>query len=471
MANTSSGKPATTNPGLSLAQFLIFLTLIGGLGLAVRVVDLAGAPPGLHFDQAANGLLGLDILGGRHPVFFSSYTGREALFMYLIAALVKLLGPSAVAIRLAGALAGAATVVALGLLGAELWGRRTGLLAAAFLAGLYWHIHISRLGERTILVPLLDVLALWALWKGFGGGDRRQETGDRGTGGRPALLKRGIWAAIGGGLIGLQLYTYPSSRFFVAVVGAAAAIGALTWPFQWRAKPRSLASAREPRAPFPLLSSVFCLLYSSLFATFAGVLVAVPLALHFVHVPGDFLGRADQVAIWTRATTPAAMLTLLENSALRTLAMFLFSGDLDWKYNLAGRPVFDPLSGAFFLLGLAAALWRIARPAERLCLIWLVGMLLPGFLSVDAPQFMRTLGAAPPAVLLAARGLSLAADWLGRRRLPLRALAPVLLAWPAVAGGIATYQYFAVWAPSAPAYYALEGDVTDAVGIIRSQAP
>ena len=446
MATTSPDKSTTTDSALSRPRFLIVLALIGALGLVVRVVDLTGAPPGLHFDQAANGLLGLEILAGQHPVFFSSYTGREALFMYVIAALVKVLGPNVVALRLAGALAGAATVVALGLLGAEIGSRRVGLLAAAFLAGLYWHIHISRLGERTILVPLLDVLALWALWQAF----RSEEPGSD-TGRRTAPV-RFAWAIVGGGLVGLQLYTYPSSRFFVGVVGLAAAIGVLGW---------FVGERRQVRVS----TGLFCL------ALVAGLLATVPLALHFWHVPDDFLGRADQVAIWTRASTPAAALPILENSVVRTLAMFLFSGDADWKYNLAGRPVFDPLSGAFFLLGLAAAFWRIRRPAERLCLIWLVGMLAPGFLSVDAPQFMRTLGAAPPAALLAGRGVALAVDWLRRRPIPLRLLAPVLLAWPAVAGGIATYQYFTVWAPSAPAYYALEGDVTDAVAIVQSQAP
>jgi len=462
MTKKSSGSVTTTDT-LSLRLFLGLLAIIGALALAVRVVDLVNVPPGLHFDQAANGLLGMEILAGRRPVFFSSYTGREALFMYLIAALDRIFGPGVVALRLAGALSGTVTVVALGFLGAELWGRRTGLLAAAFLAGLYWHIHISRLGERTILVPTLDVLALWALWRGFGGESRSQKPEARMEGardGRPEVSHVGgrvdswriLWVIVGGGLVGLQLYTYPSSRFFLPVVGLAAGIGALEW------------LGREKRVEWGQVGR-FSL------AVTAGVLVTVPLGLHFLHVPGDFLGRADQVAIWTRASTPAAALAALENSVVRTLGMFLFSGDADWKYNLAGRPVFDPLSGAFFVVGVLAAFWRARRSAERLTLIWLVGMLVPGFLSVDAPQFMRTLGAAPPAVLLAARGLALTSDWLGKRAAPGRALAPALLAWPILAGGIATYQYFAVWAPSAPAYYALEGDVTDAVTIIQSQAP
>src|SRR5579885_1430526 len=79
------------------------IVAIGTLALLVRTIDLGSIPPGLHFDQAANGLLGLEILSSHaHPVFFSSYTGREALFFYLIAGLEAILGPNVIAIRLAG---------------------------------------------------------------------------------------------------------------------------------------------------------------------------------------------------------------------------------------------------------------------------------------------------------------------------------------------------------------------------------
>src|SRR5262249_53123415 len=121
--------------------------------------------------------------------------------------------------------------------------------------------------------------------------------------------------------------------------------------------------------------------------------------------------------------------------------MFVLCGDADWKYNLANRPVFDPLSAALFLVGLGVALWRRGR-ADRAALIWWLGMLLPGFLSVAAPQFMRTLGAAPAAVLFAALGLDVVAVWI-RRWASFAAIA-ALWAWPVLAGGLGVYQYFAV---------------------------
>jgi 4-amino-4-deoxy-L-arabinose transferase-like glycosyltransferase len=411
---------------LSTPIFLLLVGAIGLAGLALRVVDLGTIPPGLHFDQAANGLLGLEILGGARPVFFPSYTGREPLFMYLIAGLSALIGPGVVALRLAGALSGVGAVVGLAFLGSVLFSRRVGLAASAFLSGLSWHLHISRLGERTIMVPLLDILALLALWLGF----RRRSV---------------PLAALGGALVGLQLYTYPSSRFFILALITIALIELVVG--LWR---RTM-----------LLGVV---------ATLAALLVALPLAGYFASHPAEFLGRADQVAIWNTGRAGPSAVAALVQSARQTLGMFFILGDQDWKYNLGGQPVFDPVTAALFLVGIGVALWRWRGRAERACLIWGVWLLVPGFLSIDAPQFMRTLGAAPAAVLLAALGLDRVVGWVARVS-ALRRVAPLLWGWPLVAGGISAYHYFGVWAPSPLAYLALEGDVTAASQVIRDRSP
>jgi 4-amino-4-deoxy-L-arabinose transferase-like glycosyltransferase len=496
--------------------YVALIVAIGIVGLALRVVDLETVPPGLHFDQAANGLLSLEILSGRHPIFFPSYAGREALFMYVIAGLSALLGPGILALRLAGALCGAATVVGLAFLGTAQFDRRVGVAASAMLAGLYWHLHVSRLGERTIMVPLLDVLALLALWQSF----RR----------RSLLL-----IILGGGLVGLQLYTYPSSRFFVValVLIGLSELGlmgirrlttssgfsrptsgdALTLTLSQKERESRAGSTRRAgrflpkaeadwtparpdarsnssslwervrvRASFGHASdagerdqsaeatlSPALLLGYALAALAAAMLVALPLVLYVLRDPSAFLNRPDEVAVWS--ARGADWVPALADSVRRTVGMFFVAGDHDWKYNLAGQSVFDPLSAGFFLLGIAGAIWQWRESASRVALIWLICMLVPGFITIDAPQFMRTLGAAPAAALLAARGLAAGIDWLSRRSITWRRLATVLWGWPLIAGGLATYRYFGVWAPSPAAYLALEGDVTEAAQVIRAQSP
>ena len=62
----------------AVAGALALLTLVA---VGLRVWRLGQVPAGLHFDEAANGLLIQDhIFRGETPVFFSAYAGREALF-------------------------------------------------------------------------------------------------------------------------------------------------------------------------------------------------------------------------------------------------------------------------------------------------------------------------------------------------------------------------------------------------------
>jgi hypothetical protein len=69
----SSEKPRSRSfSELTTPVYLALVAAIGMVGLVIRVVDLGTIPPGLHFDQAANGLLSLEILTGRHPIFFQA---------------------------------------------------------------------------------------------------------------------------------------------------------------------------------------------------------------------------------------------------------------------------------------------------------------------------------------------------------------------------------------------------------------
>ncbi|MCX7682806.1 MAG: hypothetical protein N2508_12730, partial [Anaerolineae bacterium] len=70
-------------------------------------------PLGLHYDEAANGILAGEIaFKGKTPIFISSYTGKEVLFFYWAALWTRLLGAMPLALRLGGATVGILTVAA-----------------------------------------------------------------------------------------------------------------------------------------------------------------------------------------------------------------------------------------------------------------------------------------------------------------------------------------------------------------------
>jgi hypothetical protein len=88
--------------------------------------------------------------------------------------------------------------------------------------------------------------------------------------------------------------------------------------------------------------------------------------------------------------------TLFHN-LLAALGMFFVRGDSIARHNLPGRPVFDPLLGLAFVVGVALALtaaWR-RKPAAILILVWTATLLLPTILAEDTPHFLRAVGVLP----------------------------------------------------------------------------
>src|SRR5438105_3179444 len=101
--------------------------LAGILIIAIffRFWRLDSLPPGVHPDEAANGL---DIIRmiEHHDfrVLYNTNGPREALFFYLQAPFVLLLGGTSLALRIAPALIGVFSVLALFLLVRLIWGTR-----------------------------------------------------------------------------------------------------------------------------------------------------------------------------------------------------------------------------------------------------------------------------------------------------------------------------------------------------------
>ncbi|RME39509.1 MAG: hypothetical protein D6793_01020, partial [Thermoflexia bacterium] len=332
------------------------------------------------------GLDALDVLRGQFQVYFPANNGREPLFIYLAAGTIGLLGRSPFALRLASAFVGMLTVAATAAAGRALFSRRVGLLAAAVLAVTLWHVHLSRVGFRAVTLPLMVALVFWQ-------GARAVRTG---------RVHLWLWT---GALYGLLFYTYTAARFT---------------PLALAAFVLYLLTVRGPRALRPHLRGLGL-------AALVALVVLLPLVLHTLRHPQVVLGRPDQVSIWNPAISGGDPWGTLGRHLLRTLGMFFVRGDRIWRHNVPWRPVFAPLLGAAFLLGVARALaparrslprtgWRAApgglSPAEGMgkeamvfSLLWTTAMAFPTVLAEDAPHFLRAVGMLPVLAFLPALGL------------------------------------------------------------------
>lgn len=347
------------------------------LAAGMRLYRLGEWPPGPYRDEAWNGLDALGVLDGHHTLFFPANNGREPFYIYLVALSIALFGPTAFALRLPAALAGALATIPTYLLGREWFGRATGLFAAVLWAVTFWPVHLGRIGLRAgLLAPLLAL----AFWLGTRAWRERRST---------------LWLAAGV-VYGLSFYTYLAVRFTPLVLVLFAAY--------------LVATGRRAR-----LWDGGRVLW---FAVGAAAVVA-PLALTLAADPSLLFGRAGQVSILSPEINGGNLPGALLGNVGRALGMYIWRGDtilrhnalLDYSGTPAGRPVFDWLMIGPFLAGLGWCLWRWRRPAAALLLIWQLVMLGPTILAEDAPHFLRVAGVLPGAVFLPAIGLGLLWDW------------------------------------------------------------
>ena len=354
---------------------------------ALRLVALGQVPPGLYRDEAYNGLDALKVLDGDLSMYFRANNGREPMFVYMIALSVGFLGRSPFAVRLAAFAPGLLTVAAAYALGKTVFSRRVGLSSAAVLSITLWHVHLSRVGFRAVLLPLFIALALWQGALGW-------RTG-----------RRSHWLAAGA-LYGLSFYTYIAALF----TPLALVLFGLFLLFS-----RRELWTRQRLAP---------LVWSGL----AMLVALAPLALFTVLHPDLVLSRTGQVGVWNPDIHGGDFWGTLARHTTRTLGMFFVRGDRIWRHNVPWRPVFDPLMGGLFLMGLIRALRRFRRDARMAFLIiWTGTMLLPTILAEDAPHFLRSVGVLPLAALFPALGI----DWLLRILNPRRRiLQPAVYLFP-----------------------------------------
>lgn len=419
------------------------------LAILLRFPLLATIPVGLHYDEAWSGIDAASVSWTHHPIFFTDSNGMEPLYLYLQTISIVLFGHTAFALRVVSAVVGTLTVPALYLLVRRLGGQRLALFAAGILAVTYWHVHVSRLGYRAITLPLCECLAWWALWNGATQRDWR-------------------WLAAGGAFVGLALYTYSTARVFPLAV--------MCW-FLW------LAIRRRDWRDLLRLVVVGAV----------ALLVFSPLAWYFLQHPAEFIERVGQVVVLSPGVTHSGQPAVLVG-AERTLGMFSFHGDPQWKYNLSGKPIFDSLLSIFFYCGIAGCLvmavrkWRnsasatpeaperdgpaasvgIGADGAALLLIWFSVMIVPGFVTTDPPETLHTLATAPVVCTFPALGAAWLWHWAGRRRPAWRRFAPAPAVALVLAEAVSTAaSYFIIWAPNPQTYYWLHGDVADVAAILE----
>ncbi len=403
---------------------LAAITLVAAF---LRTYLLRVFPPGVHFDEAVYGLQAEEIYRGSFPIFFKSYTGREPFYMYLVALVYLFTGPNTFGLRLASALIGTLTVPITYLAFRQMFGRWVALVGAFITATAYWHFNVTRTGFCWTLMPLVETMAIYFLWRGYHEGKK--------------------WLFILGGIAtGSTLYIYLAARFFpltmLLILLYLFIVDRQRFRAQWKGITLAVASAA---------------------LTFA------PLGIYYLRNSHDFWERANQVGVWAKAGERSPLSIIAENIYHMGIT-YLPHLNMSTRYSLQGKPVFDILIGPFFLLGVAVALWRWRQQPYGILLLWWLGMSLPPILTAEPmPVGQRMFGVIPAIYGLAAVGMLVLLGWLKAHIQWWKAAAlcaGVILAAEGIWNGI---HYFTIWAPSRTVYYGFHSDYVQIAHLAKAE--
>jgi 4-amino-4-deoxy-L-arabinose transferase-like glycosyltransferase len=409
--------------------------LAWGVLLVVHLATIGHVPAGLHYDEAFQALDALSI--GNHgywPVFLPLNSGREPLTAYAIAASLRLFGNSLWAVRFAVTLAWAGSLPALYWLVRELYpsdGRsfvvRWAIAAPLLMTSLWFGItaHYACRAAWFVLTMLLFLAASWRVW-------------NRGQ------LAMAVLAGFFGGLC---FYTYLPNRLLPVLMGV-----------------MLIAALASRRARFLARWRLLALV------VLVALVVDLPLVTHFVRMPQDFFLRTSQVSALSVGNGSGELpwQSALWDNAQRVAGMFFLRGDANPRYNLPERPALTWWMLPLLLVGLVSLGARRGRLRRVFAFLWLAIMLVPAWLSQNAPHFVRTIGALPPLCLLLADGGHTLWQWVqptrteqvrGAQRLRSRpgpAMVAAALVIMVVAQGGASLYAFWQWARLPGLYYTFD---------------
>lgn len=386
-----------------LNNWLILLIL--SVASFLRFFKLSKLPEGLHPDEAANGLDIISMFDARNfQAVYDTNGPREALFFYLQAIPLwigkvtewSFLNFTPLSLRIAPAIIGVATVFGIYLLGKELFNKNVGFFASAALAVSAWHIQFSRNGFRAIMAPLALVFLFYFLIKAY----------------RSGRLKDYVATGI---TLGLGFYTYLSFRMVPLVIFALLAY--------------ILIADRK------FLKKN---LYNIGYLTAVFLITMIPLFIHFAQVPADILGRSS-TSVFNPEINGGSPGKALADNIVKTVTMFNFQGDQNFRHNVNGLPMLDILIGALMWVGVVISAIRVRKIEYFLLFMWFGALSLPEILTSEGiPHALRMVGVIPVVFLWSALGL----EWILKKFKVKRALYTGMLLIFIISGTAGFYRYF-----------------------------
>jgi 4-amino-4-deoxy-L-arabinose transferase-like glycosyltransferase len=360
--------------------YCFLITAIIASGVFIRFWQLNSIPPGVHYDEAYNGVNALTANETHNwQIFYSDNTGREGLHINTIALFIKIFGNNNLGLRFANAIWGSLTLIGFYFLLRQLKFSRLSVAMGTFMmAASFWHLVFSRTAYRAIMVPLILVWLFYFFWKAINTPRHRIR-----------------YFIISGLLLGLGFHTYISFRIAPVIILGVALSFILTRPCflkrHWK---------------------------SGLIFGAAALLLSLPIFIYFSDHFKDFVSRSEAVSVFNAPN--ATFIQALGKSLGKHLWAFFVIGDHNPRHNFNIQPLLPAAWSVLFAIGFIITLREIGKTAVNFIknhrnnggenpilatrwfyvsvlaqsIFWI--MLLPGILSVEGvPHSLRIIGTIP----------------------------------------------------------------------------
>ena len=344
------------------------------IGMFLRFWKLDSLFDGMTYDEAYKGLDAIAIRKfGERPIFLDWNGGREALVAYLVAISQSFFDYSILSVRIITPIMNSLLLLFFFLFAKTIFNSRIALLSTFLLAVSKWSIIHSRYGVRAGQFTVFEIAVLYFVARGI------------------ASEKKNSWSFVIAGIIGgLGFYTYIGYRVFPLIL--------LSFVLQ--------KNVFEKLKNHKKTIAAGCV---------AGLIIVAPVAKFYLEHRASMTDRMKRTLVWNQrgpeyeGINPAL---LVLRSTKDTLGMFTYKGDSIIRHNVEIEPMLSPFESSFFILGLILVLLNLRRRYALFLLLFLLFALLPGVLSVGAPNTPRVLAALPPAMLLVSFGILSAIQFL-----------------------------------------------------------
>lgn len=344
---------------------------------ALRAYHLDQIPWLLTGDEGSVGLNAVAFAQGeRNNIFNVGWFAFPSLFFFLQSLPIRLLGQTVTGLRMASALAGALTVVALYWALRAAYGRTLSLAASAYLATFHFHIHFSRIGLNNIWDGFFFVIVSGALLRAW-------------------PKNRNSTFVLAGLSLGFCQYFYSSSKILPVML--------ILWLI--------VASIKDWKAVRSRLPGLMLLLL-------AAIIVILPLGIYYIQHPHDLAAPYTRVTLFRGgiiSSFQANSQMVLNQLKIQIKNSFLaFTGtNLRFWYEI-DDPMLLTLPATLFLMGLIILMINPLNLKNVWIFLWLLSSIALGTLSQDTPAAQRYCYIAPCVSFIVALPITYGAQWLGR---------------------------------------------------------